>query len=67
MKHRNGCGAKGRREVEDGMNGRPEGELAAVSGETKQARDIRVRRNWMEPEIRIDRMLTALNKESKEQ
>ena len=67
MKHRNGCGAKGRREVEDGMNGRPEGELATVSGETKQARDIRVRRNWMEPEVWTDRMLTTLNKESKEQ
>jgi RNA-directed DNA polymerase len=60
MKHRNGCGAKGRREVEDGMNGRPEDELAAVSEETKQARDIRARWSWVEPDVWTDRMLTAL-------
>src|SRR5258707_8079417 len=59
-KRRNGRGAKGRREVEDGMDRRTEEELAAVSAETKQARDIRARWNWVEPEVWTDRMLTAL-------
>jgi RNA-directed DNA polymerase len=42
------------------MERRPEDELAAVSEETKQARDIRARWNWVEPEVWTDRMLTAL-------
>ena len=42
------------------MDGRREEELAAVSRETKQARDIRGRWNWVEPEVWTDRMLTAL-------
>ncbi|HEY4356960.1 MAG TPA: group II intron reverse transcriptase/maturase [Acidobacteriaceae bacterium] len=42
------------------MNGRLEDELAAVSEETKQARDIRARWSWVEPEVWTDRMLTAL-------
>src|ERR1700691_6129494 len=42
------------------MNRSPEDELAAVSAETKQARDIRARWSWVEPEVWTDRMLTAL-------
>lgn len=42
------------------MDRRTEEELAAVSTETKQARDIRARWNWVEPEVWTDRMLTAL-------
>jgi RNA-directed DNA polymerase len=42
------------------MNRRTEEELAAVSEETKQARDIRARWIWVEPEVWTDRMLTAL-------
>jgi RNA-directed DNA polymerase len=42
------------------MGRRPEEELAAVSEETKQARDIRARWSWVEPEVWTDRMLTAL-------
>jgi RNA-directed DNA polymerase len=42
------------------MDRRTEDELAAVSTETKQARDIRARWNWVEPEVWTDRMLTAL-------
>jgi hypothetical protein len=42
------------------MDRRTEDELAAVSIETKQARDIRARWNRMEPEVWTDRMLTAL-------
>ena len=42
------------------MDRRTEEELAAVSIETKQARDIRARWNWVEPEVWTDRMLTAL-------
>lgn len=42
------------------MDRRPEEELAAVSIETKQARDIRGRWSWVEPEVWTDRMLTAL-------
>ncbi len=42
------------------MDRRTEDELAAVSAETKQARDIRARWNWVEPEVWTDRMLTAL-------
>jgi RNA-directed DNA polymerase len=37
-----------------------EEELAAVSEETKQARDIRARWSWVEPDVWTDRMLTAL-------
>ena len=59
-KRRNGRGAKGRREVEDGNGQKKEEELAAVSTATKQARDIRARWNWVEPEVWTDRMLTAL-------
>ena len=42
------------------MERRSEDELAAVSEETKQARDIRARWRWVEPEVWTDRMLTAL-------
>ena len=42
------------------MNRSPEDELAAVSIATKQARDIRARWSWVEPEVWTDRMLTAL-------
>ena len=42
------------------MDRRTEEELAAVSEETKQARDIRARWSWVEPEVWTDRMLTAL-------
>jgi RNA-directed DNA polymerase len=42
------------------MDRRTEDELAAVSAETKQARDIRARWSWVEPEVWTDRMLTAL-------
>jgi RNA-directed DNA polymerase len=42
------------------MNRSPEDKLAAVSTETKQARDIRARWSWVEPEVWTDRMLTAL-------
>jgi RNA-directed DNA polymerase len=42
------------------MDRRPEGELAAVSEQTKQARDIRARWSWVEPDVWTDRMLTAL-------
>jgi RNA-directed DNA polymerase len=42
------------------MDRRTEDELAAVSTETKQARDIRARWSWVEPEVWTDRMLTAL-------
>jgi RNA-directed DNA polymerase len=42
------------------MDRRTEEELAAVPIEAKQARDIRARWNWVEPEVWTDRMLTAL-------
>jgi RNA-directed DNA polymerase len=42
------------------MDRRTEDELAAVSTVTKQARDIRARWSWVEPEVWTDRMLTAL-------
>ena len=42
------------------MDRSPEDELATVSEETKQARDIRARWSWVEPEVWTDRMLTAL-------
>src|SRR5271170_2794784 len=42
------------------MDRRTEEGLAAVSAETKQARDIRARWSWVEPEVWTDRMLTAL-------
>ncbi|MGB8537690.1 MAG: group II intron reverse transcriptase/maturase [Acidobacteriaceae bacterium] len=42
------------------MDRRTEDKLAAVSEETKQARDIRARWSWVEPEVWTDRMLTAL-------
>ena len=42
------------------MNRSPEEKLAAVSTETKQARDIRTRWSWVEAEVWTDRMLTAL-------
>jgi RNA-directed DNA polymerase len=42
------------------MDRRTEDELAAVSEETKQARDIRARWSWVEPEVWTDGMLTAL-------
>jgi RNA-directed DNA polymerase len=42
------------------MDRRTEEELATVSAETKQARDIRARWSWVEPEVWTDRMLTAL-------
>jgi len=46
--------------VEGGMDSRTEDKLAAVSEATKQARDIRARWSWVEPEVWTDRMLTAL-------
>ena len=48
------------------MDRRSEDELAAVSEETKQARDIRARWRWVEPEVWTDRMLTALEQGVKE-
>lgn len=42
------------------MDSRTEDKLAAVSEATKQARDIRARWSWVEPEVWTDRMLMAL-------
>ena len=60
MKGRNGPGAKGAQEGGDVTDREREQQPAAVSGETKQAGEIRARWAWVEPSVWTERMLTAL-------
>ena len=59
-KRGNARGAKGRREVDDGMNESPQDEPRAVPPKATRLGEVRARWAWTEASVWTDRMLTAL-------